>query len=905
MACWLPGMVGLGIVVFADYREERQRLLNDNMQRARALGHAIDGHILRAQSLVHSFAIADEILSGDVRNFSKRASRAIAGAGLRGHIFVYRFENGRPLLYSSKDDRFVAESIDSAAARLVFERGTSVISDLTIDPDSGHAFVNAHVPVILHGKVTYSAAIAIPTTELTAELLAQSLPSGWLVGLTDRKGIIAGRSRDSDKHVGRPASPQLRAAVLKSDVGTLETITREGIANLTAFSRSPRTGYTTSIGVPQAELIGPLQMKLASLIGTFALVFGLALLLARYMSKRISNSVQALIKPAIALGQGTPIAFDRLHLAEANEVAAAIGRAAELLTQRDRALRAQQEALQQFHFFTENANDILLVLEEAGQIRYANRMASRRLGYGNAELLGMEIFQIDKAATPKLFGRLFEYSRSTQITPFEREYTCNDGSVFPVEINATVLEHSGEWLMYVAPRDISERVQAEQAVRWAATHDAMTGLANRACLRECLLTLLSAEHCILDSGALLYIDLDRFKPVNDVYGHEVGDRVLLEVSQRIQALMRQTDLLARVGGDEFIALLGYRDDGGRHAVDTARSLIDAVSAPIKFGNIEVKLSASIGISRFPEHGDSADVLIHAADLAMLQAKHDGRNGYSFYAPEMDKQAQFAIQVERRLQQALEHGALALHFQPIVNLASGAVDGVEALVRLEDGIEPPLGPAAFIPVAEMCGLIAPLGEWVSLEACRQQGRWRDAGVHLQVSVNVSALQFQRADFMPQIRKLIAVSGINPHWLVVELTETAVMENMAEAVQILSELKKIGIRIALDDFGTGYSGLSVLSNLPIDKLKIDQSFVRRIDTDHASRAVIDAVIALANSLELELVAEGIETESALQYLRERGCQLGQGYYFSRPLPQLALGEWVKKRNAQVADDNRCSS
>ena len=187
MACWLPGMVGLGIVVFADYREERQRLLNDNMQRARALGHAIDGHILRAQSLVHSFAIADEILSGDVRNFSKRASRAIAGAGLRGHIFVYRFENGRPLLYSSKDDRFVAESIDSAAARLVFERGTSVISDLTIDPDSGHAFVNAHVPVILHGKVTYSAAIAIPTTELTAELLAQSLPSGWLVGLTDRK----------------------------------------------------------------------------------------------------------------------------------------------------------------------------------------------------------------------------------------------------------------------------------------------------------------------------------------------------------------------------------------------------------------------------------------------------------------------------------------------------------------------------------------------------------------------------------------------------------------------------------------------------------------------------------------------------------------------------------------------
>jgi diguanylate cyclase (GGDEF)-like protein len=426
-------------------------------------------------------------------------------------------------------------------------------------------------------------------------------------------------------------------------------------------------------------------------------------------------------------------------------------------------------------------------------------------------------------------------------------------------------------------------------VRWAASHDALTGLANRSLALEFLHERLDRVRSGAAGGALLCIDLDRFKPVNDLYGHEAGDRVLQEVARRLQSCLEADDLLARFGGDEFVAILVDHGHSPAHADDAARAIIGALEEPIRVGKIEVNLSACIGISRYPEHGDLPGPLVHAADLAMLQVKQQGGRGFAHYAPAMDEQAQFVLNVERRLQAALDHGGLALHYQPIVDLASGAMVGIEALVRLEDGLSPALGPAAFIPVAEACGLVAPLGGWVVREACRQQTAWMEAGMPLGVSVNVSALQFRRPRFAAHMRELIAASGVDPHDVTIELTETAVMDNLAEAVAILHELKDLGVRIALDDFGTGYSSLSNLSSLPLDKLKIDQSFVRRIDSDHTSRAVIDAVIALGRSLSLELVAEGIETQTAWHYLRDRGCQLGQGYWFSRPLAPAALAAW----------------
>jgi len=812
---------------------------------------------------------------------------------------VYRIETDRVVRYSPKHGQFVSIEEDTAAPRHVLERGISLVSDVFMDLGSSQTYVNVHVPGNVDGTTVYSIAIAIPTQQLTEVLREQGLPDGWLASLIDQQGNIAGRSRYGEKFVGQPASEYLRDAVQRSSVGTLETVTKDGVENLTAFARSLRTGYTTIIGVPKAETAGPLRYNLILLVGVFTLLMALGLLLAQFVTRLIASSVHALINPAIALGRGVPSTVERVYLTEAYEVATAMERASELLGQRDAALLAQQEELRRFYFFSENANEVLLLLDQGGNIRYANQMASRRLGYSNEELLTMSMLQIDHLADATALREMFQRCRSAQVPAFEREYQCKDGSRFTVEITTTVLEYRGEWLMHVAPRDISERVQSEQSLRWAATHDALTGLSNRAFALEFLSEMLAGKKSAVDRGAVLYIDLDRFKPVNDLHSHETGDKVLVVVAGRLSKLMQENDVLARVGGDEFIAILLDNNLDLKQLAAKVQAFIAAVSLPINLGDIEVRISASVGVSCFPEHGRSPDALIHASDLAMLQAKKTGCNTYVFYTPELDKQAQFFINVERRLREALHHGSLVLHYQPIINLASGVVDGVEALVRLVDGIDPVLGPADFIPVAEMCGLIAPLDQWVALESCRQHGIWRAAGMDLRLSVNVSALQFKRANFIQQMRDLIHTTGIDPRSLVIELTETAVMENLEEAAYSLNQLRTMGVQVALDDFGTGYSSLSILSALPIDKIKIDQSFTRRIDTDRASCAIIDTIIALARTLEVELVAEGVETEAALHYLQERRCDLGQGYHFSRPLPAGALIHWYHERN------ERCST
>ena len=890
LACLLPGIIGLAIFVLVDYRDEHRRLREDNIQSASLLGHAIDEHLLRAQALAASLAESGDVASSDLDALAEHAADSVAATAAGSRIDVYKIDGGRLLGKIGATGGWIAREGGAHAVRHAFSAGRATISGVAIDPVSGRPAVNACVPVVREGLVRYVLAVVIPTAQLNEIILQRNYPAGWLASLLDSNGTIAGRNRDADRFVGVSTDPRQYRARTRNASGAFETVTQDGVPNLVAFSRSAQTGFTTVIGVPQAQLAGQLHNKLLLLSATAGMLFSIGWLLARYMSRRIAGSIHALTRPAIALGEGRPQAVTRVHLSEAAEVGAAIGRAAELLQRREAALRAQQEQLQRFEFFSENSNEILLLLDTRGQIRYANRRACTRLGYARAELLSMTIFQLDLPCTQALLDAAFDEACRNRIPSFERVYRCRDGSEFPVEISATVLEHRGEWLMHVAPRDIGERRRAEESLRWAATHDALTGTANRARLLAHLDEVLAGTDGGSTAGALLYIDLDRFKPVNDLYGHEVGDRVLRELAARFQGCLQRADLLARVGGDEFVAVLRA---GAADAARTAAAVAAAAARPVRLGNIEVVLSAAIGISRFPDHGDKAGMLVHAADMAMLKAKHGGRGAIACYCPDMGTQAQFVLAVERRLQQALDNDGFALHYQPIVDIGSGMVEGVEALVRLEDGIEPALGPAAFIPVAESCGLIAPLGDWVAREACRQQVRWERAGIALTVAVNVSALQFQRKDFAARIQDLIASSGIRPRSLVIELTESALMENVAEAVAILHRLKALGVRIALDDFGTGYSSLSSLSTLPLDKLKIDQSFVRGIDTDRASRAVIDAVIALADSLGLALVAEGIETASALAWLRERGCHQGQGYYFSRPLPRDRVPGWIGAR------------
>lgn len=892
LACLLPGIAACAIFLLAEYREEHARLSEETAERARTLGEAIDTHMLRTQALALALSRAKGLSSNDPGAFAVRSAQAISAAGLGSNVAVYKPDGSRVLGISKNGQASLPSAAGAEAASRVFRLGRPVISNFHHNSPAGNSFIATHVPVLRDGRVVYSLGIDIPSSQLNAMLTATNLHPGWLASLIDPSGMIAARSRNLAL-LGQPASDDLRRAIALRADGTLDTVTRDGVPSLTAFWRSPRTGYTAIVGVPRSELIGPLRWKLAGLAATVLLLFAAGMLLARRVSRTITNSFHALIEPAIALGAGRPLAMAPVYLSESAEVGVAIERAAALLEEREAALHAQREELEQFKFFSEHANQMLLLLDRQGVVRYANRMARTCLGYTEEELLAMTLFQIDLSTSVERLQAVFAQCRVAPPPPFEGVYACKDGSTFPVEISAAVLQHRGEWLMHLAPRDVAERRKAEQAVRWAASHDALTAVANRSMALEFLQERLDQVTLGAAGGALLCIDLDRFKPVNDLYGHETGDRVLQEVAARIEGCLRAEDLLARFGGDEFVAILAQPGQAQHHPDAVARAIIAAIEAPIRIGKIEVNLSACVGISLYPEHGDVPSVLVHAADLAMLHVKQQGGRGFAQYAPEMDDRARFVLNVERRLQDALDGGGLALQYQPIVDLASGAMVGIEALVRLEDGLAPALGPAAFIPVAEACGLIAQVGDWVLREACRQQVAWQKAGLPLSVSVNVSALQFRRPQFAVRVRDLVTAFGVDPHHVTIELTETAVMENLTEAVAILHELKDQGVRIALDDFGTGYSSLSSLSTLPLDKLKIDQSFVRRIDSDHASRAVIDTVIALGKSLSLELVAEGIETLAAWHYLRERGCQLGQGYYFSRPLAPPALEAWRASR------------
>ncbi|HYD95069.1 MAG TPA: EAL domain-containing protein [Noviherbaspirillum sp.] len=488
-------------------------------------------------------------------------------------------------------------------------------------------------------------------------------------------------------------------------------------------------------------------------------------------------------------------------------------------------------------------------------------------------------------------------------TAFDLELQAwrGDGADIWVEVRGEAVHGSeGEVVtLRGTVQDITERKRADQLLREseeklrnAALHDVLTGLPNRALVMEFCEHLVASAKRGHGGGALLFIDLDRFKPINDVYGHETGDRVLQEVARRLAACTRKEDLVGRLGGDEFVIVLPQADRARHRAAVVAQHVVASINLPIHVDTLELSVSPSIGISFFPEHAASVSQLIHTADLAMYQAKQLGRSNYQFYTPELERRSEQALSVETRLRNALSNGGLALHYQPVIDLMTGKLIGAEALVRLMDDGET-IGPDEFIPIAESTGLIGTLGEWVVAEACRQHGEWLREGLQLTIAINVSPLQFRQRAFAEKLSGIIANAGMDPSCLEIEVTESAVMENIDEAVGLLNRIKSLGVKVALDDFGTGYSSLSSLTSLPLDKLKVDQSFIRRIERDPACRTVTEAIIGLGRSLRLSVHGEGIESEDALLYLEEHGCNQAQGYWFSKPLPPAEFVHWSQQR------------
>jgi diguanylate cyclase (GGDEF)-like protein len=439
--------------------------------------------------------------------------------------------------------------------------------------------------------------------------------------------------------------------------------------------------------------------------------------------------------------------------------------------------------------------------------------------------------------------------------------------------------------------DVSEARAMTLEMSHSAQHDVLTNLPNRILFNDRLTQAIALAKRQGKQLAVLFVDLDHFKKINDSLGHAVGDQLLQSVAERLLTCVRQADTVSRLGGDEFVVLLSQVEQA-EDAAFSARKILRALSAPHMIANKSIDINVSIGGSTYPSDGQDAVTLMEHADAAMYEAKQRGRNNYQFFRRDMHMRVVKRLALEGDLRYALGREEFLLHYQPKVNLGTGQIVGVEALLRWQHPQQGVLPPAEFISIAEECGLILSIGRWVLLEACRQAQRWRDAGIGIvPMSVNVSASEFGAKDFLSAVRAVLISTGVEPENLELELTESVLMKDAEAAVVTLLKLKAMGVRIAIDDFGTGYSSFTYLKRFPVDALKLDQTFVHDIVTVPGDASIVSAMINIGKSLKQRVVAEGIETRAQLSFLQSHRCDEGQGYLFSRPVAAELAGKLFK--------------
>ncbi len=523
------------------------------------------------------------------------------------------------------------------------------------------------------------------------------------------------------------------------------------------------------------------------------------------------------------------------------------------------------------------ASDGIHIMDIEGNIVLANDAFCNMLGYTMDEMQGMNVSRWDAQwSAIELKSRIDRLVRESESVVFETLHRRKDGCVIDVEINAVGVRVEGRMLLYASAREITERKAAEAKIEFLAYNDALTGLPNRLLVKEHVEMAIPFAERAKTRIALLFLDLDNFKTVNDSLGHPVGDELLKAVASRLKECVRDTDMISRQGGDEFLILLPHVQDT-EVITEVSENILEHLSDPFIVHGLELSTSFSLGIAVYPENGRDFETLLKKADTAMYKAKDAGKNTYRFHTDEMSIDAIEYLQIRNNLRKALERGEFVLYYQPQVDLAGGGIVGTEALIRWN---HPELGlvpPSRFIPVAEDSGLIVHIGEWVIREACRQAASWNVA-----VAVNLSAVQFKRGDLVKTVSSALFDSGLDPVLLELELTESILIQDTENVLGTVRQLKALGVKLAIDDFGTGYSSLSYLKRFEVDKLKIDQSFVRDIASDPNDSAIVRAVIQMAHSLNLRAIAEGVENERELAVLRLQHCDEAQGYHFGRPMP-----------------------
>jgi diguanylate cyclase (GGDEF)-like protein/PAS domain S-box-containing protein len=552
----------------------------------------------------------------------------------------------------------------------------------------------------------------------------------------------------------------------------------------------------------------------------------------------------------------------------------------------EQAVRESEERLRKFAAAT---NDGIL-FQENGIVVDCNETICNMFGYELAELKGHHLFEF---MAPESWDLTMHHIRTRYEKPYEIQGLHKDGRKIPLEVVGKEMPYQGGTTRMSIVRDITDRKRAEARIQFMAHHDSLTLLPNRANLMERLELMLSASRRKQTFVAMMFIDLDHFKTVNDSLGHHAGDALLKIIAGRLKSCLRDADTVARLGGDEFLVVVP--DLREPQAVgQVADKIIEVVSESCTIEGQTLSISPSIGISIFPRDGNSPDDLIKNADAAMYLAKEHGRSNYQFFTPRLNNLAFEALSIESSLRDAIRQNEFVLHYQPQSRIEGGQIVATEAVIRWQHPDEGLVMPEKFIGVAEQRGLIIPIGAWVLEEACRQNVAWQAEGLPpIPVVVNLSAVQFKRRDLVQDVAQVLQKTGLDGRYLELEVTESVLMEDVSTVTNTLMALRDIGVKIAIDDFGTGYSSLSYLKRFPIDKLKIDRSFIRDLPQDSDDLAITGAIISMAQSLKIKTLAEGVETAEQFALLRERGCDEIQGYYLSRPLPAEALAQFLRSR------------
>ncbi|KPB04520.1 bifunctional diguanylate cyclase/phosphodiesterase [Bacillus sp. CHD6a] len=532
----------------------------------------------------------------------------------------------------------------------------------------------------------------------------------------------------------------------------------------------------------------------------------------------------------------------------------------------------------------ESANDAIIISDSTSTIISWNNGAENIFGFTKKEVVGQKLQTI----IPKRYQQAHRKGMDRYIATgepkvigktVELEAVKKDGSEIPIELSLAAWKESDAIYFSSIIRDITDRKRNEKKINQMVYLDPLTGLPNRLLLNDRLSLAMDQADQNKHSLSIMFIDLDRFKYINDTLGHAVGDQLLIEVANRIQSFLGRHETLSRQGGDEFIVLLPQTT--ASEVTKRAKAIVDALNKSLIVDEQELFITPSIGITMYPTDGKDIDTLIKNADTAMYQVKERGKNNFQFYTPEMNEAVSRKMQLEIGLRKALERHEFTVAYQPQIDVNSNQIIGAEALLRWNHPEWGSISPAEFIPIAEETGLILQIGEWILKEACMQNKRWQDQGYKpLRIAVNISSRQFQQSDLLDRVKNILKETGLESHYLELELTES-IIQDSKHAVAKMQQLKKMGIHLSIDDFGTGYSSLNYLKTFPIHTLKIDQSFTRNIYADPKDASLVETIITMAHNLNLKVIAEGVETEDQLRFLQQHHCNEAQGYYFSRPI------------------------